>query len=83
MADLGSEVRREVNAGIATVSRMMERLETRDNSRTGTSSAPNRVEDTSVAEPNNQRIVEASGGNPVSNANTSVQASCAASSGSN
>ncbi|KAL8036460.1 hypothetical protein ABFX02_12G160800 [Erythranthe guttata] len=31
MADIGSEVRREVNAGIATVSRMMERLETRDN----------------------------------------------------
>ncbi|CAA0818774.1 E3 ubiquitin-protein ligase RHF2A, partial [Striga hermonthica] len=31
MADIGCEVRREVNAGIATVSRMMERLETRDN----------------------------------------------------
>ncbi|KAE8697048.1 E3 ubiquitin-protein ligase RHF2A [Hibiscus syriacus] len=31
MADIGSEVKREVNAGIATVSRMMERLETRDN----------------------------------------------------
>lgn len=32
MGDLGTEVRREVNAGIATVSRMMERLETRENS---------------------------------------------------
>ncbi|XP_057805260.1 E3 ubiquitin-protein ligase RHF2A-like isoform X2 [Salvia miltiorrhiza] len=31
MADIGSEVRKEVNAGIATVSRMMERLESRDN----------------------------------------------------
>ncbi|MCE2055433.1 E3 ubiquitin-protein ligase rhf2a [Datura stramonium] len=31
MADIGSEVRREVNAGIANVSRMMERLETREN----------------------------------------------------
>ncbi|XP_062214376.1 E3 ubiquitin-protein ligase RHF2A-like [Phragmites australis] len=30
ISDLGSEVRREVNAGIAAVSRMMERLETRD-----------------------------------------------------
>ncbi|GER41828.1 RING finger protein [Striga asiatica] len=30
MADIGSEVRREVNAGIATLSRMMERLETKD-----------------------------------------------------
>ncbi|GFZ09267.1 RING-H2 group F2A [Actinidia rufa] len=31
-ADLGSEVRREMNAGMATVSRMMEHLETRENS---------------------------------------------------
>ncbi|XP_055818936.1 E3 ubiquitin-protein ligase RHF2A-like isoform X2 [Solanum dulcamara] len=31
MADIGSDVRREVNAGIANVSRMMERLETREN----------------------------------------------------
>ncbi|XP_039064073.1 E3 ubiquitin-protein ligase RHF2A-like [Hibiscus syriacus] len=31
MEDIGPEVRREVNPGIATVSRMMERLETRDN----------------------------------------------------
>lgn len=30
ISDLGSEVRREVNAGIAAVSRMMERLDTRD-----------------------------------------------------
>ncbi|KAH6797523.1 RING-H2 group F2A [Perilla frutescens var. hirtella] len=35
MADIGSEVRREVNVGIATVSRMMERLESRDNNRDG------------------------------------------------
>ncbi|KAL3628172.1 hypothetical protein CASFOL_027218 [Castilleja foliolosa] len=33
IADISSEVRREVNAGIATVSRMMERLEIRDNNR--------------------------------------------------
>ncbi|CAF1774850.1 unnamed protein product [Brassica napus] len=40
MAELGSEVKREVTAGIATVSRMMERLETRENSgsRAGTAS---------------------------------------------
>ncbi|KAA0043784.1 hypothetical protein IC582_009187 [Cucumis melo] len=30
MSELGSEVRREVNAGIASVSRMMQRLETRE-----------------------------------------------------
>ncbi|KAJ0981734.1 hypothetical protein J5N97_009989 [Dioscorea zingiberensis] len=40
VADLGSEVRREVNAGIATVSRMMERLDTRDGRRGAASEAP-------------------------------------------
>jgi E3 ubiquitin-protein ligase RHF len=59
MADLGSEVRREVNAGIATVSRMMERLETRDDERT--SSVLNNVEDGSVAESNNQQVPEVGG----------------------
>nr|CAB3455738.1 unnamed protein product [Digitaria exilis] len=38
ISNLGMEVRREVNAGIAAVSRMMERLETRDG--TGPSSTP-------------------------------------------
>lgn len=33
VSDLGSEVTREVNNGIASVSRMMERLETRGSSR--------------------------------------------------
>lgn len=33
MADIGSEVRREVNAGLSTVSRMMEHLETRNDNR--------------------------------------------------
>ncbi|XP_051114279.1 E3 ubiquitin-protein ligase RHF2A-like isoform X2 [Andrographis paniculata] len=35
MTEIGSEVRREVNAGLATVTRMMERLETRDNDEAG------------------------------------------------
>ncbi|KDP42956.1 hypothetical protein JCGZ_23898 [Jatropha curcas] len=79
MADLGSEVRREVNSGIATVSRMMEHLETGDNNRISTS-VSNSVEDSS-AEPNNHRqISETVGGNPMSDANTNMQASCAASS---
>ncbi|KAG6792538.1 hypothetical protein POTOM_001690 [Populus tomentosa] len=80
MADLGSEVRREVNAGIATVSRMMEHLETRDDSRTGTSSVSNSV-DGSVAESNSQQP-EAGAVNSTSDPNTNVQASHAASSGS-
>ncbi|KAK9280507.1 hypothetical protein L1049_014199 [Liquidambar formosana] len=48
MADLGSEVRREVNAGIATVSRMMERLDTRDNNRTSTGPVSNSLENSSA-----------------------------------
>ncbi|KAJ4826255.1 E3 ubiquitin-protein ligase rhf2a [Turnera subulata] len=86
MADLGTEVKREVNAGIATVSRMMENLETRDNSRTSSSSVPNRGEDRSSPESNNLRIPEAGDGISTSdtntNTNTNVPASCAASSGS-
>lgn len=31
MSDIGSEVKRELNAGIASVSRLMERLDTREN----------------------------------------------------
>ncbi|KAF7823162.1 E3 ubiquitin-protein ligase RHF2A [Senna tora] len=61
MSDLGSEVRREVNAGIATVSRMMERLETRDGDRTNSDSAPSHLEDGSNAGSNNQRLPDTEG----------------------
>ncbi|XWS73797.1 hypothetical protein CRYUN_Cryun02cG0160000 [Craigia yunnanensis] len=79
MADLGSEVRREVNAGIATVSRMMERLETRDN-RTSTATVSSSLEDGSNPESNNHQISDAGGETPLTD--TSPQASCAASSAS-
>lgn len=39
VSDIGSEVRREVNAGIATVSRMIERLDTRDSSNRASASS--------------------------------------------
>ncbi|KAA8544387.1 hypothetical protein F0562_022399 [Nyssa sinensis] len=81
MADLGSEVRREVNAGIATVSRMMERLETRDNIRTNTTPVSDSLEDTSVPDLVNQQIVDTGGNSALSESN--IQASCAASSTSN
>ncbi|GLT81916.1 hypothetical protein SLE2022_003400 [Rubroshorea leprosula] len=104
MSDLGSEVRREVNHGIATMSRMMERLETRDNTPTAasvetrdntptaasvetrdnapaTASVSNSSEGCSVSDSNNQRMSDGSGDNPV--CGTNIQASCAASSGSN
>ncbi|KAE8673651.1 E3 ubiquitin-protein ligase RHF2A [Hibiscus syriacus] len=52
MADIDSEVRREVNAGIATVSRMKERLETRDNINS-TDTITSSSENSSNPEPNN------------------------------
>ncbi|KAK6926487.1 Zinc finger, RING-type [Dillenia turbinata] len=79
MADLGSEVRREVNAGIATVSRMMERLETRDSSRTSTPD-PNVSEDSSTPAVGYQQIAEAGGSETLGGAN--IQAPCATSSAS-
>ncbi|XWS52763.1 hypothetical protein CRYUN_Cryun11dG0100100 [Craigia yunnanensis] len=79
MADLGSEVRREVNAGIATVSRMMERLETRDNG-TSTATVSSSLEDRSNPESNNHQMSDAGGETPLTD--TSSQASCAASSAS-
>ncbi|KAF8395492.1 hypothetical protein HHK36_019438 [Tetracentron sinense] len=78
MTDLGSEFRREVNAGIASVSRMMERLETREND---SDSGVNNSEDISVAERSNQRIPETHDNNLLNE--NSTPASCAASSGSN
>nr|DAD48287.1 TPA_asm: hypothetical protein HUJ06_018224 [Nelumbo nucifera] len=81
MADLSTEVKREVNAGIARVSSMMERLETRQNSRATTASIPNNLEGSSVTEPNNQSIAENTrGSSPLNDSNTSTY--CAASSGS-
>ncbi|KAG4961113.1 hypothetical protein JHK87_037746 [Glycine soja] len=77
MSDLGSEVRREVNAGIATVSRMMERLETRDNNRSNSNSAPSNIEDGSVQGSNDQTLTAGNeGGSLVRDNNT--KASCAA-----
>ncbi|KAG8495154.1 hypothetical protein CXB51_013220 [Gossypium anomalum] len=79
MSDLGSQVRREVNAGIATVSRMMERLETRDD-RTSMATVSNSSEDSSNLGSNNHQTSDAGGGTP--SIETSAQASCATSSAS-
>uniref|UniRef100_A0A7N0RIW3 RING-type E3 ubiquitin transferase n=1 Tax=Kalanchoe fedtschenkoi TaxID=63787 RepID=A0A7N0RIW3_KALFE len=59
VADLGSEVKREVNAGIATVSRMMERLGTKENeTATSTASVSNSAENESVQSLRNQQVIE-------------------------
>ncbi|KAJ0266542.1 E3 ubiquitin-protein ligase RHF2A [Hirschfeldia incana] len=87
MAELGSEVKREVSAGIATVSRMMERLETRENSssRPGTasvsSSSSNGSQSHTPAESNNEHSRPEAGDEHSSN-ERGVKETCAAGSSS-
>ncbi|XP_058191311.1 E3 ubiquitin-protein ligase RHF2A [Rhododendron vialii] len=50
MTDIGSEVKGEGNSGISTVSGMMERLETRDNSRTNTDSGSSSSQEANTAD---------------------------------
>ncbi|KAL7203986.1 hypothetical protein ACSBR2_017114 [Camellia fascicularis] len=80
VADIGSEVRREVNAGIASVSRLMEHLETRENSRADHASASHNLAGPSVTEQLNQNNVET---RHETSRNDSSTASIAASSVSN
>ncbi|KAL9319322.1 hypothetical protein ACSQ67_015839 [Phaseolus vulgaris] len=67
VSELGSEVRRELNAKIASVSRLMERLETarENNSAAGTS-----LSNHSIAETSNQNNVEVRGENSFRGSNT-------------
>ncbi|KAK6942506.1 hypothetical protein RJ641_027883, partial [Dillenia turbinata] len=58
MADIGSEVRREVSAGIASVSRVIEQLESNDCNGANSSSVSNST-GSSVAEPVNPNNAEA------------------------
>lgn len=74
MVDLGSEVRRDVDAGIATVSRMMEHLETGDNGRINTGSVSNSLQVSSVPDPVNQQISETGGDNSLNGVDS--KASC-------
>uniref|UniRef100_A0A7N0UT27 E3 ubiquitin-protein ligase RHF2A n=1 Tax=Kalanchoe fedtschenkoi TaxID=63787 RepID=A0A7N0UT27_KALFE len=62
VADLGSEVKREVNAGIATVSRMMDRLGTKEHeTTTSTASISNSAVDESDQNITNQQAIETNG----------------------
>lgn len=69
MSDIGSEVRREVNAGIATVSRMMERFETRDARKCSSPESSSVGDNIPVSESNNRQIPENGGNNPLSDTN--------------
>ena len=83
MADLGSEVRREVKPEIATStgSCMMDRPETTGNSRTNTASSSNNSQDGLVPDSGNQQTPESGGSNSLNEGN--AQASCASGSASN
>lgn len=58
ISDIGTEVRREVDAGIATVSRMLQHLDTRDNTRADSASAPQSIQGHAVVETSNGRVTE-------------------------
>lgn len=80
MADLGSEVKREVSAGIATVSRMMDRLEMKENSRPDTASVSNGSENHTPESNNEHTRSEAGDGHSLNERD--VKGTCAAGSGS-
>ncbi|XAR59617.1 Ubiquitin--protein ligase [Bertholletia excelsa] len=56
MVDHVSEPRSEVNAGIATVSRMMEHLDMGENCRSNNASVSSALQDNSIPDPGNQQI---------------------------
>ncbi|KAK7284753.1 hypothetical protein RJT34_19506 [Clitoria ternatea] len=80
MSEIGSESQRDANADIASVSRLMESLETDESNRTS-GTLPNHLEDCSMADVSNENNVEASGENLPAENNT--PAACSASSHSN
>ncbi|KAG6537814.1 hypothetical protein ZIOFF_002913 [Zingiber officinale] len=79
VADIGSEIRREVNIGIATVSRMVERLDTRER-RTWSSTASAGAEANAVVEPKNDGVSGSQASTCVNSSTSST--SCSATSGS-
>ncbi|KAL3530239.1 hypothetical protein ACH5RR_009561 [Cinchona calisaya] len=81
MQDPGSEVRRENNAGVATVTDMMEHLETRESRTNDIVSVSNSHEDSLSPGEANQQNAEIAGN--LSATEDSMQAPCAASSASN
>lgn len=79
MSELGSETRRrEINSGIASVSRLMESLETSENNRVVGTSLSNHTEGCSIGGVSNQNNVEARGENSSHDDNT--PAACSANS---
>ncbi|KAK4286285.1 hypothetical protein QN277_002864 [Acacia crassicarpa] len=71
MPNVGSEGRQEVNAGIATVSRMMEGLDTRDNNRNDSNPSQSHLEGGSVAHDSNPSQSHLEGGSVANDSNPS------------
>ncbi|KAL4341961.1 hypothetical protein GQ457_08G017170 [Hibiscus cannabinus] len=65
MSDIGNEVRREVSAGIASVSRMMERLEINGNNRENQASVSHHSAESSITEQGNQHNTGRNRDNPL------------------
>ncbi|KAJ6796455.1 E3 ubiquitin-protein ligase RHF2A-like [Iris pallida] len=74
MSELGSDVRREVNAGIATVSRMVERLDMRENMRAPDVSGPQSFQGHAALNTSNRRVTESHANTLPSNSNISASA---------
>ncbi|XWS56103.1 hypothetical protein CRYUN_Cryun09bG0057600 [Craigia yunnanensis] len=72
MSDLGNEVRREVSADIASVSRMMEHLETSENSRENQASVSHHLAESSVTVHDNQQNTGTPGDNLLSISSSSA-----------
>ncbi|XVF55915.1 hypothetical protein PTKIN_Ptkin06aG0074100 [Pterospermum kingtungense] len=66
MSDHGNEVQRDATAGITSVSSMMERLQTRENSRGNQTSVSHHSAESSVTEQDNQQNTGSLGDNPLS-----------------
>lgn len=77
MSDIGAEVRREVGAGISSVSHLMERLETREDGRAGQVSIANNLADGSGTQQSNLNNAERQRENTLTNGN--ITTTCAAS----
>lgn len=78
--DLGSDVRRESNAGAANVTNMMEHLETRENRKNDIASVSNCCQDSLSPGEANQQHAEVAGNLSVTE--DSLQAPCSAGSAS-
>lgn len=79
--DMGSEVRGEGGPGVAALSHVMDRPESRENTRTEIASVPNNQENSVIQVENDQSPAENSGNHSLSE--VSMQAPCPASSGPN